>query len=135
MRVVARAVGYYGTEFTCARGVTQGDPLSPTIFNVVVDSVVQHWVYLMVEGAEYWSSRRQEGRHKNALFYADDGMVAFPDTQWIQGYFSTLVSMFDRVGMWTNFRKKFVMVCRLCQAAGTQLEVAYGRRITVEGPL
>ena len=26
------------------RGVTQGDPLSPTIFNVVVDAVVQHWV-------------------------------------------------------------------------------------------
>ena len=33
-------------------------------------------------------------------------MVAFPDTQWIQGYFSTLVSMFDRVGMWTNFSKE-----------------------------
>ena len=26
------------------RGVTQGDPLPPTIFNVVVDAVVRHWL-------------------------------------------------------------------------------------------
>ena len=30
------------------RGVTQGEPLSPTIFNVVVDVVVRHWVEVMV---------------------------------------------------------------------------------------
>ena len=29
--------------------MTQGEPLSPTIFNVVVDSVVHHWISL-VEG-------------------------------------------------------------------------------------
>ena len=32
--------------------MTQGDPLSPTIFNVVVDVVVRHWVAVMVDGAE-----------------------------------------------------------------------------------
>ena len=30
----------------------QVDPLPPTIFNVVVDVVVHHWVSVMVEGAE-----------------------------------------------------------------------------------
>ena len=50
--IVARAGGYYGTGFKGARGVTQGDPLSPTIFNVVVDTVVCHWVTLAVEKAE-----------------------------------------------------------------------------------
>ena len=34
--------GYYGTAFKGERGVTQGDPPSPTIFNVVVDAVVRH---------------------------------------------------------------------------------------------
>ena len=50
--MVARAGGYYGTGFKVERGVTQGNPLSPTIFNVVVDAVVRHWVTLAVEEAE-----------------------------------------------------------------------------------
>ena len=31
---------YYGVAFTGAQGVTQGDPLSPTTFNVMVNAVV-----------------------------------------------------------------------------------------------
>ena len=44
----ARAGGYYGTGFKGERVVTQGDPLSPTIFDVVVDAMVRHWVTLAV---------------------------------------------------------------------------------------
>ena len=44
MKMVAMAVGYYGVAFPGARVVTQGDPLSPTILNVVVDVLVLHWV-------------------------------------------------------------------------------------------
>ena len=42
LTMVARAGGYYGAALQGDRGVTQGDPLSPTIFNVVVDVVVRH---------------------------------------------------------------------------------------------
>ena len=42
--MTARAGGYYGAAFKGERGVTQGDPLSPTIFNVVVDAVVRYWL-------------------------------------------------------------------------------------------
>ena len=42
--MISRAGGYCRTGFKGVRGVTQGDPLSPTIFNVVVDVVVCHWV-------------------------------------------------------------------------------------------
>ena len=38
--MVALGGGYYGTSFQGLQGVTQGDPLSPTILNVVVDAVV-----------------------------------------------------------------------------------------------
>ena len=72
--MVAKAGVYYGTAFKGAGGVTQGDPLSPTVFNVVVDVVVRHWVSMMVEIAEERGGRGQEDRHKNSLFYADDGM-------------------------------------------------------------
>ena len=44
----ARGGGYYGTGFQGVREVTQGDLLSPTIFNVVVYAVVRHWVTVMV---------------------------------------------------------------------------------------
>ena len=40
--MVAMAGSYYRKGFKGERGVTQGDPLSPTIFNVVVDAVVRH---------------------------------------------------------------------------------------------
>ena len=40
--MVVRAGGYYGTGFKVGWGVTQGDPLPPTIFNVVMDAVVRH---------------------------------------------------------------------------------------------
>ena len=58
------------------RGVTQGKPLSPTIFNVVVNAVVRHWVNRVVEEAEAKGETGREGRHQAALLYADDGMVA-----------------------------------------------------------
>ena len=55
--------------------MTQGYPISPTIFNVVADAVVRHWVTVTVEGAEERGKRGKEGRNQNTLFYADDGTV------------------------------------------------------------
>ena len=46
--MVAKSGGYYRSNFQGFRGVTQGDPLFPTIFNVVVDEVVRHWVEVMM---------------------------------------------------------------------------------------
>ena len=110
--MVVRTGGYYGTEFQEARGVTQGDPLSLTIFNVVVDAVVQQWVKAVVSGAEERGEHGQEGRNQAALFYADDGMVASSDPRWLKGAFNTLVSLFDRVGLRTNYGKSAGMVFR-----------------------
>ena len=44
LAMVTRAGGYYIEAFKGARRVTQDDHLSPTIFNVVVDAVVRHWI-------------------------------------------------------------------------------------------
>ena len=64
--MVARAGGYYWEAFMGARGVTQGDPLSPTIFNVVVDAVVRHWVKMALDEVEKRGERGKEGRHQAA---------------------------------------------------------------------
>ena len=116
LTMVARAGGYYGTAFGGERGVTQGDPLSPTIFNVVVDAVVRHWVNRIVEEAEARGETGREVRHQAALFYADDGMVVSSDPAWLQGAFTALVGLFDRVGLLTNAGKTVSMVCHPCQA-------------------
>ena len=91
--------------------------------------MVRQWVYMMVEGTEERGNCGQEGRHHNALLYADDGMVASSDPRWLQGAFSTLVGLFNRVGLQTNVEKIVGMVCQSCQADGTQSEVAYGRHM------
>ena len=109
---MARAGGYCGAEFKGYRGVTQGDPLYTTIFNVVVDAVVRHWLTVMAKGAEARGERGKEGRHKNSLFYADDSIVASLYPQWLQGAFSTLVGLLDRVVLRTNSGKTVGMVCR-----------------------
>ena len=127
--MVAQAGGYYGTAFQGERGLTQGDPLPPTIFNVMVGAVVQHWVELMVEVSEERGKRRQ-----TALFYRGDGMVTLLDPHWIQGAFDTLVGLFDRVSLRINVGKTVVMVCRPFQAVGNQSEATCGRRITGEVP-
>ena len=60
-------------------------------------------------------------------------MVASSDPRWLQWDFTTLVGLFDRVGMKTNVGKTVSMTCRPCPAAGNQLEEAYGRKMTGEG--
>ena len=66
--MVARAGGYYGTAFGEERGVTQGNPLSPTICNMVVDAVVRYWVNGILKEAEARGETGREGRHQAVLF-------------------------------------------------------------------
>ena len=67
-----RAAGYYGRIFRERRGVTQGGPLSPTIFNLMVDAILREWErQLVAEGLGLDDVRRLF-----TCFYADDGLLA-----------------------------------------------------------
>ena len=46
--MVAQAERYYSNPFKVHQGVTQGYPLSPTLFNMIMDAVICHWVTLFV---------------------------------------------------------------------------------------
>ena len=77
--------------------MTQGDLMPPTIFNVVVDTIVRHWVHGVVEEAEERGETGREGRHWSEIFYADDGMFTSSDPAWLQGSFNALAGLFGRV--------------------------------------
>ena len=111
----------------------QGDPLSPIIFNMVVDAVVRHWVTMMVEIVDEWIGHIKESRHQNALFYANDSMVTSLEPIWIQGAFITLVGLFDRVVLNTNVGKTVKIFCHPCQVSGMQVEAVYRIRMTGAG--
>ena len=133
LTMAARAGGYYGTAFKGERGVTLGDPLSPTLFNVVVDAVVWHWLEGLQADKNEKAAEGGEG-HFSAFFYADDGMVGATDPKWLQGAFSALVAIFDRVGLQTNVDKTVSMACQPCWAgSGNRTAEGYRRRITGEG--
>ena len=44
-----RASIYYGDPSHGPRGVTKGHTLHPCIFNIMVDTILCHWVGLVVE--------------------------------------------------------------------------------------
>ena len=123
------------------RGVTHGDPLLPTIFNVVVDAVVCHWESLVAQkqgedssgdkgdraqtaGRKIWEQDggqqlAEEGHQrlmvKAELFNTNDGIVAYTDPEWIQLAFCTLTGLFDQVGLQTNVCRTVGMVCSPCR--------------------
>ena len=63
LQVVAKADGYFVPPFHGYRGVTQGNTFFPTVFNVVVDSVIHHWLTVVAPteaGAEGLGETVQE---------------------------------------------------------------------------
>ena len=73
--------------------------------------------------------------HFSTVFYADDGMVRATDPQWLQGAFSALVAIFDRVGLLTDVDKTVSMACQPCRGGGSgnRTPDGYRRRVMGEG--
>ena len=76
--MVAESGRYYGSPFKDYLGVTQGDPLSTTIFSVLVNAVICNWVTLYVGGEAVHEGFRRAVQWLAALLYADDGLLDLP---------------------------------------------------------
>ena len=97
--MVAHVGGYYRAEFQFFWGFTQGYPLPPTIFNVVVDAVVRHWILLVEVGEGVQDGCGRYVLHRTAFFYPDDSLVAYTDPDWMHRVFETLTGLFNRLGI------------------------------------
>ena len=105
--IVEIAGQYYGAPFKGHQGATQGDTLSPTIFNMVVDAVIHHWVTL-VEGEDAGTEVfRQVIQWLAVLFYTENGLLNSPRPARLQEALENLTRLFDRVGFQTNVKKRW----------------------------
>ena len=132
-QVVAKQSGFFGEAFPATRGVTQGDIVSPTLFNIVVDAVVRYWLFTMGLDEDSTTGLRHNVQARQVLFYADDGLVGSTSADWLQQAFDELIAIFDRVGLRTNPTKTKVMVCVPGSIRAAASQEAYKRRMGEPG--
>ena len=65
-----------------------------------------------------------------ALYYADDGLVASPQTERLQRAFSVIIDLFNRVGIRANVWKTASMTCQPCYIPGRFPELDCMWRVT-----
>ena len=76
LTIVALVGRYYGSPFKGSIGSTQFDPLSPTIFNMVVDAVIPHWETVVVVEEAYLEGFGRAVQTLAALFYVGYRLLA-----------------------------------------------------------
>ncbi len=124
-KLACRTGGYYGAVFSAGRGVTQGGPLSPHIFNVVVNAVVQEWLRQSLGKEAARHGLGDLAKAKMVAFYADDGVLLARCLEWLQESFSILVGLFECICLCTNAQKTKVMTGILGKIRVSQPEEVY----------
>ena len=105
MWMVAKAERYFASPFQGYCGLTQGNPLPPPVFDVVVDAVIQHWIMVVVPEESGTKRLRETFQELPVFFYADDGSVASPQTERLHRAFNILTDLFGQVGLCKNVWK------------------------------
>ena len=90
--MIQRQAGYFERPFKANRGVSQGDILSPLIFNIMVYEVVRNWRSVLL----------QRGTDETVIFYTDDGLISGTLASSVQGSMDFLTRDFLSLGLRMN---------------------------------
>ena len=109
--VVLKSGRYNSRIFIMDRVVNQRVPVEPIVFNIVVDAVVR--IFLM----EFCGLK--EAHHgmvwsvggPNIVFFVDNVHIAGQNSVWVQKTLTTVLHMFQRVGLNNNLVKTKLIVC------------------------
>ena len=103
---------YHGPKLRAICGTTQRGLSSTKIFNVSVDSVVRHWLLLMVEyGSVVHDGLGHAAGRILGMFYTDDGILVSQDLEWLQGTLNILIGLLWRIGLVANVTKSNTTTC------------------------
>ena len=104
--MVTRQSGYNSFHFRANRVTTPGGLVYTTFFNISVDSVVRHWLSLMVEDIELvCDGMGCMVGHSLGILYADDGPLGSQDPEWLQGSLNVLIGLLWRIILADNVAK------------------------------
>ena len=96
----AKTTTIFGKPFVTERGVKQGDIVSPTIFNIIIDAVVRHTLHQIMENNDNQTAIQ---------FYEDDGVLAGEDYEQIQQMLELLKENFLLFGLEISIEKTEMM--------------------------
>ena len=111
------------------RGHT-GSPLYPTAFNMLVGTVICHWVTLLVGGDAVLDSFGGAVQWLAVFFYANDSLLALPRMDRLQAALVVLMGFFKMVGLHKNLNKMVWMLCQPCYIVVGHSGAAYTRQMT-----
>ena len=120
--MVANSSGYFGNPSKRNQGVMQGGGISLTIFNVVVDAVICHWVMVVMPTEASMGGLGLTIIDLVEYFYSDDVLIALTQMERLQREFDVLTNLFNRVGLQKNMAKMVGMVCQPCHAPGVDVK-------------
>ena len=106
----------------------------PTIFNVVMDASIRHWVTLFTPAEAGIEVFKKTVHDLEVYLYADNGIIALPQTERLQRLFDVLTYGFEWGGLRTNVRKKVIMACHPCHTPCSIWEASCERRNIGIGP-
>ena len=108
--------------------MTQGDPLSPMIFNIIMDAMVREVLQEVCGPQESQYGFGWEAVEHNIWFYADDRRIAGKNPVWLHTALTTMEIMFDKVSTQKTMSKTKAMICTLGLIWGQQGVAVYKSR-------
>ena len=119
--IIPKQQMFYGKSFNAERGVKQGDIMSPTIFNIIIDSIVRDCIQKMKDKGDETT---------NIQFYADDGIIAGDNYEQVQYILNIIKENFLSFGLEMNIEKTETMIMSAKKKQYNMSTTAYERRIT-----
>ena len=119
-------------EFSISSGVKQGDPLSPLLFNLVIDELLLDLHERMPKTIGYPMTGRTQTERITALAFADDVIIFAENETEMKWLIDHCVMFYGNRGMRLNGDKSVLMI-RQSSREGQTTAIVGGHTIDIDG--